>query len=615
MDDLEYLEPLSISEPTSTTLLEYPYEQFLMKLRNIDKTTKLSYLEDSKFLDKLFLLDDAYTSVWKFESVASIYSLKDLLPYMQGEFLERLMHRPDQKAYVYIIAFIRSDVVAFQKGIFASEAFLNFFLGQAKNIYSELNFDFDFCLKLINYAFENNIYIESIVLNSLAINIKEEDQKRFLDGIKDNATKIRLLEYFAPQVVEDYIKNNSLGLNDGEVYGLMHHFAVPTAYYENPNFFKRYIMSLTFSKMDEKIAALSKHNNVSYLRNQKENLMDSLMASFDSTTNQIKMPPDDDSILSSYLKGFFNYYSRLEVMQATKTLILNLVINRLFGDTLKNVFLNIKEMLNYNEKAETEVLTIAEVELFSQVLDLINKDSKEILTFYEQFKNADIMGMFYDAMRKSKNASYKQIQESCLDLKEHAELKNATLSETLGIGVYELKGEDFMALVSCQHHLNGDFAHRYRKCYSLIGSTNLSVFNEHSLIYGFRNFNIANISHVFEMDAGSGDSLTGGVTPYVNRIQRPEDILASGVMNEIQIKNGYDADHNKFLQVKPDYIVCFDSINPSSIEEAQKKNLPIVVIHKKDYELKEGQFLSNMTEYVPSGMDFEEENNLGGLKI
>ncbi len=613
MDDIEFLEPLNV--PSSTTLLEYPYDEFIMKLGEIDNNTKLSYLKDPKFLDKLFLLDDAYTSIWKFEQVTRVFSFQDLLPYMHGEFLERLKQRQDKKSYVYILAFIRSDVESFQKEIFANEEFLNFFLSQAQYIYSELIFNFDFCLKLINYANANNIYLELIVLNFLATNISKEDQKRFLDGIENNDTKVRLLDFLDPQIGEDYVKNNSLGLTDGNVFNLMHRFSVPKEYFENSNFFKRYVMALTFSKMDETIASLGEHNNVSYLKMQKENLMDSLLTSFDEVTNTIKAPRDDNSLLSNYLKGFYSYYSRITPEQATKKLILNLVMNRLFGDTLKNVFLNINEMLNYNEASKDEILTTEEVELFSQVLDLLNSDSKEIMIFYEQYKTVGLMAMFYDAMRKSKNASYQQIKESCLDLDHHAELKNSNLSKSLGMDVYELKGEDFMALVSCQRPLKNDFAHRYRKCYSLIGSTNLSVFNERSLIYGFKNFNIANVAHVLERDAGSGDSLNGGVTPYINRIQRPEEILASGVMNEIQIKNEYDAKTNKFLQVKPDYIICFDIIDEASLEEAKRSGLPIVVIHKKDYKLKKGQFLNNMTEYVLSGMDFEEENNLGGLKI
>lgn len=176
------------------------------------------------------------------------------------------------------------------------------------------------------------------------------------------------------------------------------------------------------------------------------------------------------------------------------------------------------------------------------------------------------------------------MKDKCLNVNNIPKLKNAEKSLEYGVPIYELKGEDFNALVSCQMPPKGEYAHRIRRCYSLISQNNLDVYKDNIIIYGFTNFPTENIIHVLERDALSVDSLNNEYDEYVNRIRTNEEILGTKIMNEIQIANIYDPEIQKYRRIEPDYIVCFDEVNSLSLSEAQKKQLPIVIIDRKLYQ-------------------------------
>lgn len=574
-------------------LFSLPYEVFISYLKTFSSQERLDLLKNEKFLNKLFLLDSD-ENIWNFERITEVYTLSDLLPYLHGELLDKMNKRFDYKSYVYLVPFVRNNKEDFKK-IFANEEFLKFFLKHGGNIYSELNFDNDFVLKVFNYAINKNIYLEnSLFLGLVNYSLDTKDkQKMILEKINDNNLICRLLFLIDKEIAQDYLKYHPVGLSNSEVFNLMKKLELPATYYENSDFFRNYILDYDINKMNQKIMELSQNNNVTYLENTKDKMLDKVLSLYDenSATISYKDPEIVDfnkmELHQIFLHFWYIHNEKLTAQELSKKIIGHIVLEKLFQENYRNLLMDIGEMLAYNAKEKPSLLTEEEIKIYQQIINFNEMNATQMLKFYYQYKDNDLKTLFYDNMRKVKNVSYQRIKDACLKIDYMADLKNQEESKKYGVDIYELKGENFVALISCQPPKIGEYAHRIRKCYSLISQDNLNVFNEHATIYGFSNFPIENIIHVFELDEGSSDTLDKENLEFVNRIRTPEEILSSNVMNEIQIANNYDDENNHFFRIKPDYIVCFDNPNLYTIMRAKEEKLPIVVIDRKIYQNKE----------------------------
>lgn len=571
-------------------LLSLSYDVLITVLKSYSHQDKMELLQNEKFLNKLFLLD-IDENIWNFERITEVYTFSELLPYFHGALLNAMDNRADYRSYVYLLPFVRNNKEEMNT-MFTNEEFLNFFLKHASNIYSELNFDSNFVLQLFNYATSKEIYLDNSLFCGLVNYSLDtvEKQKMVLESIKDNDLIVRILFLIDKEVAQNYLKDHVVGLSDSEVFYLMTIMTVPLTYFENSSFFRNCILDSNINKMNQKNMELSQNNNVTYLENMKDNLLNKVLSLYNEETDTLPFPEDDyidfnkTELSSIFLHLWQIRYGNLSKQDLTHKIIGHIVLEKLFQENYRDLLMDIGEMLTFNAKASPSILNEEEIKLYEQVINFNEMNTSQILDFYEQNKNKDLKTLFYDNMRQVKNVSYQNLQDSCLKIDNMANLKNNVESEKHGVDIYELKGENFISLISCQRPQVGEYAHQVRKCYSLISQDNLSVFNEHAVIYGFSNFPIENIIHVFEWDEGSSDTLDKENLEYINRIRTPEEILSSNTMNEIQIANNYDAENGHYLRIKPDYIVCFDEINIYTIMRAKEENLPIVVIDRKYYQ-------------------------------
>ncbi len=609
-----------MNEETISYLTSLSYDTLITILKSFSTQEKENLLQNEKFLKKLLLLDSD-DNIWNFERITEVYSLTELLPYFRGEILNLMNHRFDYKPYVYLVPFIRNNKAELIK-IFENEEFLKFFLEHGDKIYSELNFDLEFVLKIFNYVINHNINLDNSFFNGLVTYSLDtlDKQKAILENIKDNETIVKLLFLIDKDIARDYLKNHVVGLNNSEVFRLMGKMEVPRMYYENVDFFNNYILDYDIGKMNQKIMELSENNNVTYLENLKDKMLDKVLSLYDAekeTISYIKPDIIDLNSMEPY-QAFLTFWQihneNLSSQELSHKILGNVVLEKLFGENYRNLLIDINEMLSYNKQTTPMILEEEDIKIYKQIINFDEMSSREIMAFFNQYKDQDLKTKFYDNMRQVKNVSYEKLRESCLKMENITSLKNEEETKKYGIDVYELKGEDFTALISCQPPRRGEYAHRIRKCYSLISQDNLKVFNENSIIYGFSHFPIENIIHISEWDEGSSDTLDKESLEYINRIRTPEEILASKVMNEIQIANNYDAENDKYKRIKPDYIVCFDSINPYTVMRAKGENLPILVIDRKLYQSnKKGKFPK--TEYYYSPYSNDNFNEYQGKKL
>ena len=496
--NIDFLKPLNI---TLEELLTYNYLQFLATIKFLSLNEKIKLLNNKAFINKLFLLD-GNENIWLFENVNNVYSFKELLPFMKDEILQKMIQRKDQKSYVYLVTFIRNDKEEFMQNIFTNPEFLNFFIKEGGKIYSELIFNYDFTLKLVNYSIQKNIYLDDLFLNIIYYSITtKEEQKDFLNSINDNDFLVRLLFIFDPNIVSEYLKNNVVGLTTGEIFRLMLKTNVPLSMYENKVFFNKHINDISLLKMDETIDNLSQHNNVTYFHNIKQEMLLKILSLYNFQKQIIEYEPVESTLediepYQAYLNRFYFSKYNLNDQEKAHQLLINIGLNLLYGDSLKNLYLDINEMLSFNSSLNPSYLTKEKIQFYHDLINIANWDNNKIYAFFQQYQNHNLKEEYYDDMRNIKNIAYQQLKDKCLDINNITNLKNEEQTQNYGIPIYELNGENFNALVSCQPDQTGDYAHRIRKCYSLISQNNLDVFNESLIIYGYTHFPYENIIHI-----------------------------------------------------------------------------------------------------------------------
>lgn len=303
----------------------------------------------------------------------------------------------------------------------------------------------------------------------------------------------------------------------------------------------------------------------------------------------------DDKILIK-ISDLYHYDNGLEMIDEyldglTSYKISEIVIDGLFGDTIYNVFLNIKEMLRYNELLPNKetVLGIEDVSFYERILSIDRLDNKMKIEMYHKLKNKDIGKMFYFHLRSVKDLSYKYIDSSLFKINKNKDL----VVRDKGVDIYKLEGEEFNILVRCQKEYS-PYSRVRRNCYSLISDNGIKVYNRKKFIYGYSSVDAEDILNVFEYDAYSS---SGDFYPVknVNRVMFPYQIINPDRYNEIQIVNKRDRD--RYVTNRPDYLVCFDNIRDKDWGEALRLGIPIVLIDTKCYRNSASLDRSDFKEY------------------
>ena len=296
----------------------------------------------------------------------------------------------------------------------------------------------------------------------------------------------------------------------------------------------------------------------------------------------------------------------------TSRIISEIVIDGLFGDTLYNVFLNIKEMIRFHEllNDKEKILRQEDVLFYQNILSIDHWSNEEKIKKYAELKGKDIGKKFYFDLRKTKDLSYQKILEKLFDPKDKE--KDLEKSSQYGVPVYTLEGEDFYIFLRCQneHHSTSKIR---RNCYTLISNKHYETFKNKGFIYGYKNFDLDHVLHIFEKDAYSSSGGDDYQEKNVNRIMTPYQISDSPFYSENQLVNQKDENGDCYIRNMPDYLVVFDQINDNEITEAKRLGIPIVLIDtkyyiqeiKKPYELGFSEYESTYDDYT-YGSDLEE---------
>ena len=243
------------------------------------------------------------------------------------------------------------------------------------------------------------------------------------------------------------------------------------------------------------------------------------------------------------------------LLKNTSEKISEIVVDGLFRDTIYNVWMNIREMISYHNGLEQheKFLNQDRLDFYQKILKIDQMNNSDKIQLYHKLKKKNIALLFYQDWYKVRKHSYQKMKNSLFRVKEKGNLFCYQKSLQNQVPIYELNGEDFYMLVSCRNQYSDtDLARRH--CYTLISSYNMEVFSKKKFIYGYTDFSLDEVMHVFEDDIASSSTFgtNSFTTSFVNRIMTPEQISYSKGYSEIQMVNKRtEDDPEHFLIRKP----------------------------------------------------------------
>lgn len=580
----------------------YYYREILNKISPVE----FLYLYDAEFLNKYF-------------------------EYHQGEYMYRFWASLCEKNI--------NDVVDF---IVEYDKLLNIFLKESDNFESLFeNLNYTLLLKILYKLQEVGSDFHYDFLSS----INKEYQYLLLqeDKIKDN-TLVHLINSFYYEVKSYFFKNDKRALY------LYDRFDIPFLCKAGVQFSDNLLKKSEFFDMlkDKSLIVfrtnidnVERCNNPIWIESKVDEYYRSILSLYSSEYNMFsvyKQILDNPGLIVNLDKNvsyLFNYdiidklmnmlrmdndgnYSfdnknelELFMINETSKKMSEVIIDHLFKDNIYNVWLNIKEMIRYNNGLNTDkkILDNDKVCFYKSILDFDNLSNINKLSFYNSFKNKNVSLMFYEDLKMVKEYAYDRIKEDLFNV-------NTVIDKSFnnnGVKIYDARNIEYNMLVRTQSQYRED-SHYRRNCYSIISNENTSVFGEqdyNSFLYGYNSFDNEMVLHMFESDSFSS-GFKEKTSRYVNRIMTIKElVLCSYSYNEVQLLNKKkDGQKHKYNVKKPNFIVVFDTIRDIHIEEAKRLNIPIVIIKKQALEKDMNLNIAyDMNTYVENIYD-ENENRI-----
>lgn len=498
--------------------------------------------------------------------------------------------------------------------------FKEFFM-RADNFYSMFcNLDYDLIVRVIYKLNEYNDYFNGKGYEFLSC-IGKDNQKALLGENFSDDIILRLIGYFNTEVVSYFFLNDNRSIylfdripniNSYINFGVRFNDSILA----NPLFFDK-LKSSSFILFRRNINAVETYNNPIMIEKMVKKYYDELISLYNSREDMFCEYLDvlnnplllrnyygkDSFIFSSDIKFLFrehldydeddNLYFKdrdmlinsLRVESSRR--ISEVVVDALFCDNIYNVWINIREMIRYNERLSDndKVLDCDRVNFYKMILGFDSVSSVDKIKLYNEFKDKNFNLTFYDDIRRLKDVSYDMIKRDLLDLSKCFDRISSLDSEKCGTTVYDMRDSKYTMLVRSKFP-HRDRGSKRRNCYSIISDENNDTFGQGEdsgkVIYGYNSFLNDRVIHMLEMDAFSSDvySDNRGVSDYVNRIAtRDEIVLGSSWYSEVELVNIQDSD-GKYINMKPDFIVVYDEIRDIDVSESKRLGIPIVIIRR-----------------------------------
>ena len=367
-----------------------------------------------------------------------------------------------------------------------------------------------------------------------------------------------------------------------------------------------------FSEFRRNINAVEKYNDPLIIQSKLSKYYDELINEYDKdrgifryygeildNPSLLKSRKRDDFIFNFDVKYMFSPYMDYDddgklvlknsdelldkLKNITSLKLSEVIVDALFCDNIYNVWLNIREMLRYNEKMIPSDRIIADerVSFYELIFNFDNVSSDDKIELFKKLKDKNVNSMFYDDLRKLKDYAYDRIRDDMFVISNNGDKISDELSKKYGTDVYDLRDSKYTMMVRTLGCRYQEGTNNSRDCYSIVSDENNEVHGNYDNIYGYSSFDNDRVIHMLEMDSFSSDiSDRSGVSRYVNRIMTSKEITnGSSWYSEVDIANKKD-DNGKYKTMKPDFIIAYDLVSDLNVIESKRLGIPIVLIKK-----------------------------------
>lgn len=491
------------------------------------------------------------------------------------------------------------------------------YINISDNMYSMVSmFSYDLIVKLIYKLEELGFGTGNISFNFSSVN--SEDKIRLLGEKFSDETIIKLIDYFDAKAKSYFF------LNDKRAKYLYKKTTGFTNLIRSGVRFSRDILlqndffdmlkHSNFSEFRININAVEKYNDPLIIQSRLAKYYDELINEYDKdrgifkyygeildNPSLLKSKKRDDFIFNFDVKYAFSPYmdydndgniffensdELLDKLKSITSLKLSeVIVDALFCDSIYNVWLNIREMLRYNEKMIPSDRIIADerVSFYELIFNFDNVSSDDKIELFNKLKDKNVNSMFYDDLRKLKDYAYDRIRDDMFVISNNGDKISDELSKKYGTPVYDLRDSKYTMMVralGCRYQVG---TNNSRDCYSIVSDENNEVYQHgnYDNIYGYSSFDNDRVIHMLEMDSFSSDIRDrSGVSRYVNRIMTSKELTnGSNWYSEVDIANRKD-DNGKYETMKPDFVVAYDTISDINVIESIRLGIPIVLIKK-----------------------------------
>lgn len=530
----------------------------------MEKNKLRSDLGESRNIYETFKNVFSKMSAKEFYEKYNVEEIKDYFsnnPYDLYKLIVSSLDKKENRTYIY-------------NHLLEDEEFFKLFFDEQENFFSIFyDLDYDITLKILKKLEPKKDKYKAYIVKGLT----EEEQERIIEEFEIESLPW-ILNFVNKKVFNNFFKTNKRAISIIDKMSLTSLIDIKLS---NDilfsNIFFEKLKSYSLVNFRTNVNEILKTNPNPNFEIKVEKYLESIINTYNEQTKMFKIYEDitseniyDKAISSKekYLLSPVDLHNSKTNLEAyfknkTKEKLIEMVIDYLFKDNWYNVLLNIKELLRYQNQENT--ITEEQKYFYEQILNLKNIENEEIINIFNTYKSKNISLMFYQDIRKSKDRSYKKLKENLLKVDKET----------------HLKGEKFTMLIRGGERFS-NLPNIERSCYSIIDEDNMELKNGYSFYYGYDNIDDKNIIHNYENDSFS--SSTKEPTNLINRIMSPKEITQIKGYSEIQIMN--KKEDERYIMPYPSYLLVFDEIKEEEKQEAERLNIPIVVIHKSFYEKK-----------------------------
>lgn len=260
-------------------------------------------------------------------------------------------------------------------------------------------------------------------------------------------------------------------------------------------------------------------------------------------------------------------------------------------------------MIYFEGQEESSTNMMVAHELIETLLQMPREHQQEVLMAWnkELAKEFESEGSFVSKIRSSFNFAVDKTrklygQNLSESLKENPLPKAHPYKKDKSIPIIKLTGQKFKLLVhglnafgggGTQSYANRDHNSKNYLCTSLISETCLGRADA-EIYYGFDNIDENSLicqgyedvySENITQNADSFGAAKGDIAYTAEDLTR----ATLGQYNEVDLWRQHIDSQGREQRIEPNYIVCFDTINDKSAQEAKAKGIPIVLIDTKVY--------------------------------